>query len=398
MLKILFITQHFPPDSSGNASRIYDMSKKLVELGCKICVISPFPSFPHSQFKQKWKLFESEKTQGISHLSIFTWNPTTNDPSFIQRMAYYLIFPVHALFWTLINRKHFDIIISTSPPIFTGIPGLITKKITKKPFVYDVRDLWINAAESLGFVREDSVYTKLSRIYEKIVFDNSDLITVTTNQIKNDIAQENKINKSKIHVIPNGVDTKRFIKPKQKQSQIVYAGNIGHAQDLKKVIKAVKEINKKNRLTFLLVGDGDTKESLEEYVTNEGLEHIIKFKGSIKKEKIPICLSESMIGIAPLKRIPSLEYALPTKVYEYMAAGIPFIATGSGEIELLAKKSNAGVVAENTVESIKKHIELLITNKELNKQMGANGRIFSKQYTDRGKIAHHLYQLLQELK
>ena len=82
--------------------------------------------------------------------------------------------------------------------------------------------------------------------------------------------------------------------------------------------------------------------------------------GTISRKHIPKLLSESLIGIATLKDIPSLRYAIPTKVYEYMAAGIPFIATGKGEIEYLARKSKAGLIAVNTVESIQKQIEMMV--------------------------------------
>lgn len=398
MLNILIISQHFPPDQSGNSSRIYDLSKQLVILGCNVTVISPFASFPHGTFEQKWKLFEKQKIDGITHISIYSWNPIRSNPSFIQRTAYYLLFPLHSVFWALSISRKFEIIVSTSPPIFTGIPGIVVQKLLKKKFVYDFRDLWIQAAESLGFTKKESLLNKLSRNYEKYLFEQSDLITVTTDQIKKEILQVSPlINESKIQVVANGVDTSKFITKHNKFPKIIYAGNIGHAQDLLTVIKAVKKVNERIPLNFLIVGDGDLKTDLQKYVEKNDLNDIITFTNRIERKDIPDLISECMIGIAPLKDLQSLRYALPTKVYEYMAAGIPFIATGKGEIELLAQKSKAGLISENTVASIEKNIELLLNNAHLSQELGKNGREYAKKYCDRKSISKQLLKLLKGL-
>jgi glycosyltransferase involved in cell wall biosynthesis len=193
-----------------------------------------------------------------------------------------------------------------------------------------------------------------------------------------------------IILLPNGVDTKLF-KPKSvKKNRIIYAGNIGFAQDLKKFILAVKKVNEKFPLEFYLVGDGDIKNILVELVKKESLEDIVFFTGSLEREKIPGLIAESLIGVAPLKNLQSLNYAIPTKIYEYMSCGIPFIATGKGEIEYLTNISKAGAVADNNIESIYKIITSLLENKKLINEMGDNGRDFVQKYYDRKKIAEHL--------
>jgi glycosyltransferase involved in cell wall biosynthesis len=395
--RILIISQHFPPDRSGNASRIHDISKNLVKLGCKVIVFSPFPSFPHGNFPKKIKITEKKNVDGIEHRSLFCWQPSKRDPGFISRISFYLSFPIHAIFWSFIYRKKYDIVISSSPPIFTGITGIFIKKILNKKFVYDVRDLWLEASISLGFITKKGFLVSLSKKYEGYIYKLSDLIIVTTNEIKKVITKIYKINSGKIHLIPNGVDTNIFTSSNNKENRIIYTGNIGHAQDIEKVILAVKKINESFPLKFYLVGDGDINQYLQKLVKEESIENKIIFKGLVDREQIPRLISESLIGVAPLKKLISLKYALPTKIYEYMSCGIPFIATGTGEIEHIAKESRAGIIANNSINSIYENILNLIKNEDLIKEMGMQGQIYTKKYCDRRKITEKLLSLLNGL-
>ncbi len=395
--RILIITQHFPPDKSGNSSRIYDLSINLVNLGCRVMVLSPHPSFPHGSFKKNWKLYSSRKIDGIDLINIFDWQPNGTDPSFLSRMSYYLLFPLHSILWVLLKRKEYDVIVTTAPPIFTGITGYFVKKITGKKWFFDIRDLWINASVSLGFIKKDSLFESVSRKYEMICYRTCDEITVTTEEVKNIIKKTYSISSDKIKIIPNGVDTSIFKPCKIKKNKIIYTGNIGHAQDLKKIILAVKKINEKFPLQFFLVGDGDIKKDLKDLVQKENLEHTVIFTGLLPRKKIPELIAESLIGVAPLKDLTTLRYALPTKVYEYMSCGIPFIGTGTGEIENLAKASEGGLVAENTVGSIYENIIYLLENEKLMEKMGKSGREFVEKYYDRKTIAKHFLHNLEKV-
>jgi glycosyltransferase involved in cell wall biosynthesis len=394
--KILIVTQHFPPDKSGNASRIYDLAKNLVKLGCRVTVLSPHPSFPHGSFKKTWKIYSLKEIDGIKHITLFSWQPSTSNPSFLSRMSYYLIFPLHATIWALLKKKEYNVVLTTAPPIFTGMTGYFVKKITRKKWFFDVRDLWIDASVSLGFIRKNSFLEKMSRKYEMTCYAACDGITVTTEEIRNMIKKNYSIVSNKIAIVPNGVDTEIFIPTsKAKKKRIIYTGNIGFAQDLQNVILAVKKVNKEFSLELYLVGDGDIKKDLEELVNKEDLTENIFFTGALAREEIPKMIADSLIGIAPLKDIESLRYAIPTKVYEYMSCGIPFIGTGKGEIENVAKNSGGGIIAENTIESIYKQIIHLIQNKKLMENMGKNGREFVKKYYDRKNIAKQFLQSIE---
>ena len=128
-----------------------------------------------------------------------------------------------------------------------------------------------------------------------------------------------------------------------------------------------------------------------------GISDKVIFTGVLRRKNVPRLIAESLIGVAPLKNIDSLKYALPTKTYEYMSCCTPFLALGNGEIENLARISRAGVVAKSSVESIYEHMVELLENEKLMDQMGKNGRAFAKKYCDRRKTAKILLKSIENV-
>jgi len=391
-VRSLIISQHFPPEKSGNASRIYDMSTHLQKLGADVTVLAPHPSFPSGSFKRKWSISESRKVNGVNLVNLLAWQPNSQNPAFVGRMAYYISFPLHTIIWILLNFRKFDVIITSAPPIFTGFGGIPAKLLFKKKWVMDIRDLWINASISLGFLKKGSLFEKMSRAYEQICYSNADMICVTTEELGQDIMRTYKnIDERKIKVTPNGVDTEFFYPiDVPKKNRMIYAGNIGHAQDLEDVILAMKKVNEQFDLKLLIVGNGDIKGHLEKVTIENGLTDYVEFPGLLPREDIPRLLSESLIGVAPLKKLKTLEYAIPTKAYEYMACGIPFVGCGEGEIRKLAETSGGGVIAENSPEDIAEAILRLLENPQKRAEMGRMGRAFVEKNVSRKLIAANL--------
>jgi len=395
MKRVLIISQHFPPEKSGNASRISDMSTHLHTSGSEITVLAPHPTFPTGTFERVWKLSTKKEVNGVNAVHLWTWQPASKDPGFVSRMAYYLIFPVHASFWILTHSKDFDLIITSSPPIFTHIPGRVAKTHFHKEWIMDIRDLWIDASISLGFLKKGSLAEKMSRAFERRCLEKTDRITVTTTELGERISSDTTI-QDKIVLMSNGVNTAFFRPSSQpKKNQIVYAGNIGYAQDLELVIHAVKIVSEKYPMKFIIAGAGDIKGHLEEIVKSEGLEDIVQFPGTIPRDAVPQLIAESLIGVAPLKDIPTLEYAAPTKVYEYMSCGTPFVGCGKGEISRIANGSGGGVIADNTPEAIAATILDLVQDPARMETMARSGREYVVNNFDRGAIAAKLKGIIE---
>ncbi len=175
-----------------------------------------------------WKRSDVQEVDGIRVVRLWTWQPGSGDPGFASRMAYYLSFPVHAALWLLFTRIRFDAIMTSAPPLFTGIPGgYVLKRTSRVKWILDIRDLWIDASIGLGFLREGSLYERLSRRFEQACLDQADLVGVTTEELGRRISLRYRVT-APMELLPNGVNTE-FFRPTDggKKRQIIYAATSG---------------------------------------------------------------------------------------------------------------------------------------------------------------------------
>ena len=395
--RVVVASQHYPPDKSGNASRISDTCSRLVTEGWEVTVLAPPPAFPHGQFDRSWKRKTTDTNDGVTVHRLWAWQPTVEDPGFVSRMAYYLLFPLHAFVWLLFNHRTYDAMITSSPPIFTGLSALPFGLMGQKPWIVDVRDLWIDASIGLGFIKEGGLLERISRAYEQVVLRTADRVTVTTTVLGERLKDHYGIDDRKIVHLPNGVGTAEFQPTDEKsESTIVYTGNVGHAQDLTACIKALPRMDSE-AAKLRIVGDGDIKNDLEALVSEEGLDDRVEFTGLVPREDVPGILDDATIGVAPLKKEDTLEYAVPTKAYEYMSFELPVVATGMGEIEVLIEESGGGVFVENDPQRLAEAFDALLADPERREQLGRNGREHVIERYDRGVVASRLSAVLDEV-
>ncbi|MEZ3165666.1 glycosyltransferase family 4 protein [Halorubrum miltondacostae] len=394
---VVVVSQHYPPDKSGNASRISDTCTHLSDKGWDVTVLAPPPAFPHGEFNRSWKRKSVSEDGGVVVQRLWAWQPTDEDPGFLSRMAYYLLFPIHALLWLLFNHDEYDAIITSAPPIFTGLAGLPFGVLGWKPWIVDVRDLWIDASIGLGFISEGGLLERVSRVYERFVLQTADRVSVTTNVLGDRLTDLYAVDSEKVVHLPNGVNTDEFQPSDEpKEPVIVYTGNVGHAQDLEACVKAMAKVDHPDAV-LQIVGDGDLRGSLEELAVEIDVEDKVEFTGLVSREEIPEILSKSMIGVAPLKQDDTLEYAIPTKAYEYMSCELPVIATGVGEIEELMAESSGGLYVGNDASEIADTIEMLLTDTSQREILGQQGREHMIDHYDREVVAGRLSNTLREI-
>ncbi len=181
MKKLLIITQYFPPEIGGGSQRSFGFAKELSELGVDVTVVTPFPTYlmKKEDVKTKFKLYEKTKENGITVYQTFVI--ATDRGGFFRRILYYLSFTFSSILVAIAKIKNISYIITISPPLFTGISGVLLKKIKSAKLIFDIGDLWPESAIQLGFLKNKTAI-KLSEKLEKWIYKNSDLINVVTRE------------------------------------------------------------------------------------------------------------------------------------------------------------------------------------------------------------------------
>ena len=382
---LIIFSQAFPPEKGGNASRMGDLYKYLTKFGVKIIVISAIETYPFGTFPRKLKL---SKREG-DIIRLFTYQPK-EDSSNIERALYYTLFPIFASIWLILNKKSTDVILITSPPPQMYIVALIGK-ILKKKVIVDIRDLFLDVSVSLGFIKRGSIVERVFRFLESKALQTANAITLVTPKIRRQLVEEYGIDPAKCYVVPNGVDLETFKckKPKRKP-QMVYTGYFGHAQDFDTFLEGYALVDEKDRIPLILAGSGENLKEILEKAEKLGLSKWVSYIGMLSREEVVNLLCSSTIGVAPIKADESLKYAIPSKIYEYLACGLPFVGVGIGEIEQAAKESQAGCVGKTPKEVAKCIKKLLTSNPQ---KMRIYGLRYVSQYSREASARKFLHVL-----
>ena len=415
----VFVSQRFPPDKGGNAARMHDIA---VNLDQEVTVLAPPPSYPPGEFDRSWQRTGTDTVEGVTVHRLWSYQPQTENPGMVKRMAYYLIFGLHAMAWLLWHRNEYDVLVTTTPPISTGAAGLLATTLGK-PWIVDVRDLWIDASISLGYLDEGSPIERISRRFQKTVLHSADRISITTPSLGESLQETYGSSLAeKMVEIPNGVDTDQF-QPKYDRDvvpasgdsaastqpapsadtkmdggrpTIIYTGNLGSSQALECFVQAMDHLSDDSAV-LRLVGSGDVESQLRDQAAELGVQDRVEFEGLVPREEVPGLLTEATIGIAPIRDTEEMAYAMPTKLYEYMASGLPTVVTGRGEIEQFVERSGGGVHTDTDPETIAATLDELLSERERRHRLGLNGREYTVTHYDRKVIARRLGDELDEL-
>jgi glycosyltransferase involved in cell wall biosynthesis len=405
--RVVFVSQMYPPEKGGNPSRIHDTAVHLRDEGWDVTVLAPPPSYPPGEFERTFRRASTDTIDGVTVHRLWTWQPRGDDPGMKSRLPYFLLFAIHALLWLLRNVRRYDVVVTSTPPISTGAPGLLTAALGK-PWVVDVRDLWIDASISLGYLEEGSLIERVSRRFQRTVLHAADRVTVTTEGNGRRLRQTyGQSLGDKLLLVPNGVDTTTF-RPAGDEATtddrdaadrpptVVYTGNLGSAQDLESCVRAMAHLDHEDAV-LKLVGSGDRKAALQRLVTDLDLDDRVEFTGTIPREEVPGVLARATVGVAPLKDSEELAYAMPTKVYEYLACKLPVLVTGRGEVERFVEESGGGVHAANDPERIAERLDELLADPERRRRLAERGHEHVTAQYGRHAIAGRLSDELEAL-
>ncbi len=396
-MKILIFYQYFGTPKGGWSTRYYEFTKRWVANGNEVTVVTS----PYYKSDIKTETFLSrQQIEGINLIVIDL--PDSNKHSFLRRAWNALRFSIVSIYFAL-SESH-DVVISSSGPITTALPGLFSKWFRGKKLVFEVRDLWPKGGIELGKIRSPLIKS-VSLWFERLIYNQSDLVISCSEGMQSGILEVNP--KVKTLNIPNSSDLELFSDvgekpdfPKGFQEDLplfIYAGSLGLMDDCRQILEGAKLVNGLN-FNLVFIGDGAEREELEKFAKDHKLLEKVFFLGLIPKTEVVKWFSLAKASFVTFKDLPVLHTNSPNKMFDSFAAGVPIIQSTRGWIYDLVRKSECGLnVDPADPESFAKAMIFLIENSKKAAEMGQNARRLAQHEFNRSVLAEKYLEGLKEV-
>ena len=403
-MKILFLTDNFPPEVNAPASRTMDHAREWVQAGHEVTVITCAPNFPKGKVFGGYsnKLYQTEMMEGVKVVRVWTY--ITANKGFLKRTLDFISFSVSSFIAGLFQET--DVIVATSPQFFTALSGRTLAFFKRKPWIMEVRDLWPESIKTVGAMN-DNMFIRYFEKEEMWCYRSAQRIIVVTDSFKATLMRRG-IDEGKIAVVKNGVDRSRF-RPMEKDSSLVdelglhgkkvigYIGTHGMAHKLDFILRCAAEMQGKNDYHFILLGDGAEKENLRRLKERLALANV-SMLDSVPKGEVGRYISILDVCLINLRKSDLFKTVIPSKIFENAAMEIPIIMGVEGEAQAIIEKYGAGLCfePENEADFIGKLAQLL-DDADLYERCKTGCRALAADF-DRKKLAQDMLAVIREIR
>lgn len=402
-MKILIVSQYFWPENF----RINDLTQELVKRGHDVTVLTGIPNYPTGRvfesFQRDPKAFENYSDARIWRVPMLA-----RGNGAVRLFLNYLTFMLGACVfgpWHLRGQSTDVIFVFEPSPVTVGLPAVLLGRIKRAPVVFWALDLWPETLAAIGVVRSPRMLSWIGHLV-KFIYDRCTLVLGQSRGFLSSIARYCSDTR-KIRYFPSWAE-EVFNEPdlvpaaevpdRKHIFNILFAGNIGEAQDLPAVLMAAEALKKNASIRWLIVGDGRKSEWLNEEVTSRGLQESVFLLGRFPVERMPSFYAHADALLVSLKKDPVFSMTIPGKVQSYLMAGIPLLGMLDGEGAKVITEANAGLVcgAGDAGGLAAAVVQLTAMSGNQRHQLGMNGRAFAKKEFDRDSLMDRLEALLHE--
>lgn len=394
-MKILVICQYFYPEQF----RVNDICFELVKEGHDVTVLTGLPNYPSGVVYKEYKGLKN-KYEEINNVKVVRSWLLGRGEGIKKLVLNYLTFATSATIKAMFMKKDFDLILVYQlSPVTMALPGILLKKVTRKPLIIYCHDLWPESIVSAGITSDSNIYNILLKL-SKWIYRQADQIFTSSKLFEEYFNQKLNVQKNITHLpvyAESLFENIKSIKKDNKNINLVFAGNIGEMQSVETIIYAANELKNDEEIYFHIVGDGSSKAKCEELVKQLKLSNVI-FHGQHPVTEMPKFYEMADAFLVTLKENKIISYTLPNKVQSYMAAGKPIIGSIDGETAIVISDSNCGYCspAEDFMQ-LALNIKTFAKEKEQHVQYGKNARMYYDQCFSKKKYMGRLNKLLTQI-
>lgn len=403
-MKILFFSHYFPPEVNAPASRTYENTKRWVQAGHQVTVITCAPNAPRGELFKGYRnrLRSVESVDGIRVVRV--WSFIAANKGMWRRIINYLSYMFSACVAALFEERP-DVMVATSPQFFCGWAGVLTHWLRRWPFVLEIRDIWPESITTVGAMKK-GLFTRLLERMELAMYADADHIVTVGRGYRENLLCKGVL-PGKVSVVYNGVDLKTY-RPAPKDEAFLrrfglqgkkvcgYIGTVGMAHGLEVMLRAAERTRHENWI-FLIVGDGARCDELRAEASARGLDNIV-FTGRLDKSEMPSAWSSLDACLIHLRRSPLFQTVIPSKMFEAMGMGVPILMGVEGEALEIVLEAGAGIpVVPDDPDSLLAGCRRMFSGDEGGAGFGEAGRRFVESRFDRDRLAAEYLDVLEKV-
>jgi colanic acid biosynthesis glycosyl transferase WcaI len=403
-VRLLVVSQYFWPETF----RVNDLVAGLTARGHSVTVLTGRPNYPEG------RVFEDYRRDHAS-FSTFAGAEVLRVPlrprgkGGLRLILNYWSF----VFWGivlgpwLLRKKSFDAIFFFEiSPITGALPAILYRWLKRAPLAMWVLDLWPETLSAVGVVRGPRLLGLVGRLVA-FIYRRCDLILAQSRSFIPSIARWAGP-QADIRYFPGWAEAlfagdldavlpAEETLPYEDTFNVMFAGNIGTAQDFPAILDAADRLKHRSDIRWLIVGDGRAADEVRSEIGRRGLEDRVILLGKHPIDRMPSFFKAASALLVSLKDEPIFALTIPGKVQSYLAAGIPILGMLNGEGGAVIEEAGAGLVGPaGDGEALARNVEQLAAMPVADRAaMGGRGRAFCTREFDRDMLIDRLVSWLE---
>lgn len=393
-MRILIVSQYFWPEDF----RINDLALGLLEKGHQVTVLTGLPNYPEGKILEGYGLFNNSKQEYRGVKIVRVPLIPRGKGGGLRLILNYFSYVATALFLGPLRcRGKFDLIFVFAPsPITVALPGILFKYLKSAPMLMWVQDLWPESVAATGAIRNPKLL-KLVGYLVSFIYRFTDRILVTSKSFAPSMISLGA-DPERILYFPQTAEdfyqpaTLEPIEEMPNGFKVMFAGNIGVAQDFETILKAAEQLRDTPNIKWVVLGGGRMKSWVENQIRERNLSNSVLLLGRFPATSMPKFFAHADAMLVTLKKDPLFAVTIPAKIQSYMACAKPIVAAIDGEGAQIIAEADAGLaVNSGDHDGLAKAVRSLYEMDRANRQqLGINGRNYFNQHFDRKVLFNRL--------